>query len=213
VETKTPDHFILLKEAYLAADARHKPAYARVLATLGDPTGLEALMSELRAVPGWDRGWNYQGMGQFGAALSPLDNLIVIMGRTRDPRAVPVILEKLKLLTADDDFSHHRAAGLALELIGDQTAAEPLGRLLAKPGMSGHVESSIEVVRQREAPGGTNAVTTRRESLRELLLARALYRCGDWQGVGKKILDAYTQDLRGHLARHAKAVLEAGNGR
>jgi hypothetical protein len=203
----------VLKEAYLAADARHKLAYARVLATLGDPTGLDLLMSEVRAAPGWDRGWNYQGMGQFGAALSPLDNLIVIIGRTRDPRAVPVILEKLRLLTEEDEFSHHRAVALALELIGDQAAAEPIARLLAKPGMSGHVHSSIEIARRREAPGGTNAVETRRESLRELLLARALYRCGDYQGVGKKILDSYTKDLRGHLARHAQAVLEAGNSR
>jgi hypothetical protein len=199
----------LLKEAYATADAAHKAAYARTLGTLGDPTGLEVLMSEVRAA-GWDRGWNYRGMGQFGSALSQLDNLIVIMGRTGDPRAVPVILEKLKTLTPEDDFSHHRAAGLALELIGDETAAEPLAGLLAKPGMTGHVHSSIEIARQREAPGGTNAVQTRRESLRELLLARALYRCGDYQGVGRKILEAYTKDLRGHLARHAKAVLEAG---
>jgi hypothetical protein len=35
-------------------------------------------------------------------------------------------------------------------------------------------------------------------------------RCGDYQGVGKKILESYTKDLRGYLARHAKAVLEAG---
>jgi hypothetical protein len=28
--------------------------------------------------------------------------------------------------------------------------------------------------------------------------------------VGKKILESYTQDLRGHLARHAQAVLQAG---
>jgi ribulose 1,5-bisphosphate synthetase/thiazole synthase len=201
----------LLRKAYAAADPRHTPAYARVLATLGDATGLDVLMSELRAAPAWDRGWNYQGMGQFGAALSPLDNLIVIMGRTRDPRAVPVILEKLRLLSAKDDFSHHRAAGLALELIGDESAAQPLADLLAKPRMSGHVESSIEIVRRRETPGGTSAVATRRESLRELLLARALYRCGDYQGIGKRILDAYTRDLRGHLARHAQAVLEASN--
>ncbi len=200
----------LLKEAYAAAEARHKAAYARVLATLGEKTGLEVLISEVRATPGWDRGWNYQGMGQFGAALSPLDNLMVIMGRARDARAVPVILEKLKLLTAEDDFSHHRAAGLALELIGDEAAAAPLAQLLAKPSMSGHVHSSIEIARRREAPGGTNAVQTRRESLRELLLARALYRCGDHQGVGRRILESYTTDLRGHLARHAKAVLEAG---
>ena len=62
-------------------------------------------------------------------------------------------------------------------------------------------------------PGGTNAEQTRRESLRELMLARALYRCGDDNGVGEKILREYTQDLRGHLARHAQAVLEEGKGK
>ena len=62
-------------------------------------------------------------------------------------------------------------------------------------------------------PGGTNAEQTRRESLRELLLARALYRCGDHNGLGKKILQQYTQDLRGHLSRHAQAVLEASGGK
>ena len=43
-------------------------------------------------------------MGQFGVALSPLDNLIIAMGRAGDRRAVPVILEKAKLLSAQDDF-------------------------------------------------------------------------------------------------------------
>ncbi|HYW79849.1 MAG TPA: hypothetical protein VE890_09750, partial [Thermoguttaceae bacterium] len=60
----------------------------------------------------------------------------------------------------------------------------------------------------RETPGGTNAEQTRRVSLRELMLARALYRCGDYEGLGEEILRTYTKDLRGHLARHAKAVLE-----
>ena len=59
-------------------------------------------------------------------------------------------------------------------------------------------------------PGGTNAEQTRRESLRELMLARALYRCGDYNGLGRKILETYTHDLRGHLARHAQAVLDEG---
>ena len=48
---------------------------------------------------------------------------------------------------------------------------------------------------------------TRRESLRELFLARALYRLGDHNGVGAATLRAYATDLRGHLARHAQAVL------
>jgi hypothetical protein len=39
------------------------------------------------------------------------------------------------------------------------------------------------------------------------MLARALYRCGDDQGLGRKILQQYAQDLRGHYARHALAIL------
>ena len=41
------------------------------------------------------------------------------------------------------------------------------------------------------------------------MLARALYRCGDKDGLGEKILRAYANDLRGPIARHAQAVLDA----
>jgi len=44
--------------------------------------------------------------------------------------------------------------------------------------------------------------------LRELYLARALYRCGDYEGLGKKILKEYARDLRGHYARHAQTILK-----
>jgi hypothetical protein len=200
----------LVRAAYSEARGKDRVTYATVLALLGDAAGLDALVAEVRGTPQWDAGWNYKGMGQYGNALSPLDGLIVALGRTKDRRAVPAILEKLRLLSAKDEFSHHRAAGLALELIGDPAAAAPLAELLAQPGMSGHVHQTIAEAIQRETPGGTNAEQTRRESLRELLLARALFRCGDYRGVGKKILESYTHDLRGHLARHAQAVLEAG---
>jgi hypothetical protein len=137
--------------------------------------------------------------------------LIVALGYAGDAKAVPVILEKLEQLDAESDFSHHRAVGLALELIGDPSAAPSLASLLAKPGMRGLVHQTLDVAKQRQVPGGTNAVDSRRESLRELLLARALYRCGDHQGVGEQILRSYTADLRGHLARHAQAILDQGN--
>jgi hypothetical protein len=200
----------LLKRAFAAAsDHDARLAYAKVLAVMGDATGLDLLIAEVQNAKEWDRGWNYRGMGQFGSALSPLDRLIVCLGRARDRRAVPAILEKLTLLDANVEFSHHRAVALALELIGDPTAAKPLADLLAKPGMTGHAQHDITAARNREVPGGTNNVQTRRESLRELLIARALYRCGDYQGIGKKILESYSTDLRGHLARHATAILTA----
>jgi len=203
----------LLERIFAKARPEYRPAYAKALCTLGSTTGVETLVAEVRAVEQWDAGWNYRGMGQFGAAMSPLDNLLVALGRAGDPSAVPAVLEKVELLTAEHDFSHHRAVGLALELIRDSAAAKPLAELLAKPGMRGHVHTSVDMAIERETPGGTNAEQTRRVSLRELMLARALYRCGDHQGIGEEILQAYTKDLRGHLARHAKAVLQAGNGK
>lgn len=207
------DALPLLKKAYQEAQKdEDKLTYARILAVLGDNTGLDTLVAEVRKYTEWDQGWDFRGMGQFGSALSPLDQLIIALGRTRDPRAVPAILDKAKLLTAQHAFSHHRAVALALEMIGDRRAAPVLAGVLTQPDMSGYVHETIEDARRldRQSPGGTNAVQTRRDSLRELHLARALYRCGDYGGVGKAILERYTRDLRGHLARHAKAVLEAG---
>jgi hypothetical protein len=201
----------LVREAYRAAASdEDKLVYARILAVLFDDTGLETLLAKVRSYEQWDEGWNYRGMGQFGAAFSELDNLLAAVGHTGNAKAVPVIVDKLRQLDAEKAFSHHRAVGLALELIRDPSAAEPLAELLAKPGMTGHVHKDVQAAIERGVPGGTNAEQTRRESLRELMLARALYRCGDRDGLGEKILREYAQDLRGHLARHAAAVLAEG---
>ncbi|MBM4093254.1 MAG: FAD-dependent oxidoreductase [Planctomycetes bacterium] len=205
-----PDQALpLLRQAHQSATGPARLAYAKSLAILGCDDGLDTLLAEVRAASRWDDGWNYRGMGQFGTALSPLDILIICLGHAGNPAAVPVIVEKANALDARADFSHHRAVGLALELLGAPEAAVPLAELLAKPGMSGHVHADLATARQRGSGGGTNAEATRRESLRELLLARALFRCGDHQDVGRTILHAYTRDLRGHLARHAQAVLRA----
>jgi len=209
VITTHPDRAMpLLEAAHAAAEGEDKLTYAKALAVLGSDLGLDTLIAKLQNTAEWDEGWNYRGMGQFGSALSPLDNLIIAIGRTRDPKAIPVIVEKLNMLDATQAFSHHRAVGLALELIGDKSAVEPLVELLSKPDMTGHVHTTVAIAKEKGVPGGTNSEQTRRESLRELMLARALYRCGDCDGLGEQILRNYTQDLRGHLARHAKAVLE-----
>jgi len=76
--------------------------------------------------------------------------------------------------------------------------------------MTGHAIQSIDAAMQGMRTG--TDVRTRRNSLREIMLARALYRCGDKAGLGARILSEYVKDLRGHLSRHAKAVLDAGPG-
>jgi len=204
--TQTEQALPLLRKAYAAATDADKLTYAKVLAVLGDPAGLDTIIAALDAAK-WDKGWSYVGMGQFGSSLSPVDTLIVSLGRTRDKRALPAILRKVAELDASHAFSHHRAVSLALESIADPAAAEPLAKLLAKPGITGYVHSTVEIARTLTGSSDTDT-TSRATSLRELSLARALYRCGDKDGIGKKLLTDYTRDLRGHLARHAAAVLE-----
>ena len=203
------DALPLLRDAHMSAkNDKAKLEYARMLAVLRDDSGVETLLAEIKKADGWDKGWNYKGMGQFGAALSPLDGLLIAAARTGDRRALPLVLKMAASLDAKVEFSHHRAVALACELLGDKQAAAVLAEVLSRPGMMGNHHHTIDAAIERGVPGGTNAEQTRRESLRELMLARALYRCGDHNGLGRQILENYTKDFRGHLARHAQAVLD-----
>ncbi len=202
----------LIKEAYQKADSsQNKLAYAMLLAGMGDPTGADALLDAAKAFESWDKGWNFRGMGQFGWASSQLDRYFMMLGRTKDKRAVPVICNMMKQLKAEDDFSHHRACALALEWIGDKSAAPAIAEVLKKPGVAGYVHHDLDTARkwdQADPKGGT-AEKSRRDSLIEIGYARTLYRLGDYEGVGKKILDDYSTDLRGYFSRHANEVLKA----
>jgi len=207
VLTQPQDSMPLLRNAYKTADSeKAKLAYAHILGMLGDATGTKTLLDAVSSAE-WDKGWNFTGMGQYGASISPLDSLIVALGRTGDKRGLGPILEKVEQLDVKSEFSHCRAVAMALETLGDAAAARPLAQLLKKPGIMGHAFTEIEDARLRTPTSGTDTLT-RNRSLRELILARALYRCGDYEGLGEKILKQYARDLRGHYARHAHAILK-----
>ena len=201
------DAMPLLKKAYEAAETeKARLAYAHILGMLGEPVGANTLAEAVRSRD-WDKGWNYKGMGQYGMSLSELDSLIIALGRTRSEQALDTILEKIKQLDAESEFSHCRAVAIAFETLGDAAAAEPLAELLKKPGITGHAFTNIDAARRRTPPEPEDTLT-RNRSLRELVLARALYRCGDYEDLGEKILKEYARDLRGHYARHARTVLK-----
>jgi flavin-dependent dehydrogenase len=210
VLTQPEDALPLLRKAYKTAGSeKAKLAYAHILGMLGDATGAATLLDAVQSRQ-WDKGWNYTGMGQYGASLSPLDSLIVALGRTGDKRGMRPILEKVEQLDVKSEFSHCRAVAMALETLGDAAATKPLVELLKKPGIMGHAFTEIKDARLR-TPRGSEETQTRNRSLRELILARALYRCGDYKGLGEKILKQYARDLRGHYARHAQAILKGKN--
>jgi hypothetical protein len=74
--------------------------------------------------------------------------------------------------------------------------------------MAGHHVTSMAEARMRYGASATETVP-RNNSLRELHVARALYRCGDSGGAGAAILANYARDCRGHYSRHARAILSA----
>ena len=109
------------------------------------------------------------------------------------------------------------AVALAMETIGDPAAADMLAELLAKPGMMGHAITSQAKAREADTPlaktgvpieGTKTQFEDRTGALREIVLARALFRCGDKDGLGRKILTEYASDVRSHFAAHAQAVLQ-----
>ena len=188
----------LLRKAHAAATTRAgKLTCARFLGVCGDATGIETLLASLEAAEDWDPRLPLGAMAEFSHLPTRLDALILALGSTRDRRALPGLLTWADRLDARVALSHHRAVAIALETLGDPAAAPVLARVLARPGMSGHVQTRPQAPRSRVEP------------LREIVLARALYRCGDHKGKGEKILRQYTRDLRGVLARHASAVLAA----
>ena len=150
-------------------------------------------------------------MGQYGPSMSVLDSQIIALGRTRRDMALQPILAKVGQLGPEHALSHHRAVAEALETLRDPAAAQPLAKLLQKPGMTGHACTDVQMA-MRDIPPSSTDNTTRECSLRELMLARALYRCGDYEGLGRKILEQYARDLRGHYARHALAILQEKHG-
>ena len=188
----------LLKEAYgTAANSEEQLIYAQVLGVLGDSTGLDAIIEHVSSLPKWDRGWNFTGMGQFGSSMSKLDSYIYALAYSGDKRILPVLIDKARMLDASHEFSHHRAIARAFEMIADTSAAPVLAQILRKPKMISTDPNGLD----------------RGLALREITLARALFRCGDHEGLGREILEKYRGDLRGHLARHAHAILEAAKNK
>lgn len=192
---------------YSTQDETGKLVYARILGMLGVPDGWKELVTAIDGFDDWDKGWNFTGMGQFGRSISYLDSLIIAAGRTKRTEVLPSVFRLMEKLTPESEFSHFRAVAIALETIASQEGAEPLFKVLQMPGVQGHAMPDIQTARKL-TPRDVNDVSTRNNSLRELILGRALYKCGDFNNLGNQILNNYSKDLRGHYYRHVNGVLK-----
>lgn len=197
----------LLRNAFTnSEDHEKKIVFAYLLTQMGDVTGREFLQDIVRNSQ-WDKGWTFVGMGNHGSGYSKVDSMIIALGQHGNNPAVPVIAEKLRQLTLKSEFSHFRSCAIALERIGDPDGATVLAEALKKDGMNGHAFTSIKRSVKATPPDSSDN-STRHASLRELLLARALFLCGDKDGLGEKILKQYADDVRGTYSLYAISTLK-----
>jgi hypothetical protein len=185
-----------------------KVILASILCMLGQGKQAPVLVEAIRRYKDWDEGWHYTGMGQFGMSLSRLDALITALGNARETSTLPVVLEKAGILEPEDHLSHFRAIAMATEAIGSREAVPVLAAMLTTPGVRGHsIRSYIEA--RGSAVPDLNDTSTRNLALKELHLARALYLCGDREGIGEEVLRRYADGLQGHYARYAYEILNS----
>ena len=202
----------MAKEAFNKSSGESRILYARLLGMCGDNTGNETLINELRKQKQWSERIFQGSMADFAHLPTPEDGLILALGYSDDKSVLPELLKMVEKLDATVPLSHHRSLAIALDRIGDKNAAEPLAKLLQKPDMTGHAVLDIENALTALANNGKGARTKgslqkRSRAIREITLARALYNCGDFNGIGENILKTYLNDMRGLFARHACSIL------
>lgn len=195
----------MMHDVYREAKGEHKLRVAHLLGLMGDDVGVETLLDYVDSNP-WDEGWDFRGMGQFGFSLSPLDSMIVALGRSGTRDAIPTLLRKAEALPTDAAFSHFRALTLAFEALPDERAASSFIRFLKSTQTASRHTLQEQL---REVPASDVDVEERNRELKELLIARGLFACGDPDGSARAVLEAYSHDLHGHYARHARSLLES----
>ena len=164
-----------------------------------------ALVASLLASP-FDKGWNYTGMGQFGASASVQDTSLLAL-RAIGGGAEAVLAKTLEL-KPDSEFSHVRATCLCLMRAPDARAAAPLAALLAAPGVAGHAVRSMAGAIASVRPEW-NDTSERNDQLRELYLAAALLAVDPSNATAKASLASYRDGLQGAYAPFAAAALNA----
>ena len=174
----------LLREAYQNATGAAKITYAEALGIMGDGTGLPLLLTEAeRRATQKDYPVQHDKSGK---VIVPDDvvKLLWALAQTHDPRTVGVLC-KLADSAGHTQFNRFRPCVIGLGAIGDPAAAPTLAKLiqpaLAKP----------------------------EPSINSLMLAVALYRCGDQDGIAKKELEKLAASPNGPFAELAWQVLSS----
>jgi len=201
----------LISERFTKANNHNdKIIYASILAVLKNNMGWRVIYDEIKKYTEWDEGWHFAGHG-YEKRLSKLDSHIINLGNTKVEAGLSPIIEKAKELQPGDYFSHFRAVAVAFENIKSDKANDVLEKLLEMDDMQGYdVDDYKDAFKKMDIKHYEHIKEIddlRNRELKEIFLARALFRCGDKNGLGKKVLTNYAKGLNGIYARHAWGIL------
>jgi len=171
-------------------------AKAKALCLLGDASGVPLLAKWIEQAP-MTNGPAYAWDGFLH--VPELDGAMWVAAIPRDRRATAALVGKLNACGPETGFSTLRAVTMALGRIGDPQAAPALAAFLKKPGVQGHCD-----VQGRPENLESEYFS---QAMVELFAASALFRCGDADGLGRKILTEYLEDWRGVFVRFAGYTL------
>mgnify|MGYP000234852516 CR=1 FL=1 len=180
---------------------------ASILCILGQGKHAPVLAEPSGNIKTGTRAGNYTGMGQFGMCLSRLDALSPHWERPRYIRPSHHIGKSKEAGAGRLSFPlpcHHYGH----RSNRSREAVPVLLAMLTTPGVRGHSILSFAEARSNAVPD-LNDTSTRNLALKELHLARALYLCGDQDGIGEEVLRRYADGLQGHYARYAQEILNS----
>jgi hypothetical protein len=146
------------------------------------------------------------------AAKTGIEVLVVEFKESLDDVNSPVLIEK---------SYHDHNVGFVPEVFSLKDALEPKMEWcyteLEKDGLQKSSKQTLEDASTQldnnwkgPKPVKKSSNNKRTKSLREIVLARALYKCGDYNNIGKNILGNYRKDLRGLFVIHANEILKGG---
>ena len=174
-------------------------------------------MEAVNKAPNWGKGWDYSNQRKYANTFGPIDRIVIALGFLNSAEVHAPLLEKLDQLTLKSPLSHYKALCLALRMNKDDSLAEPLADFLKAKKLKGHTQrlsyyneqenQKNAYVRQGVNTKGGSMVNNK---FKELLIAALLFECGDYQNLGREILQEYTKDVNGHFAEYAHRVLSEG---
>jgi hypothetical protein len=205
----------LLRKAHAeAAEPAQKLVYARILGVLGDKACAPTLIAAVTSARAWDTGFGLTSHRESHNTFSDVDRLVIALGMSGAPEGLEAIAGKIGQLKPGSELSHFIAAAMAIQNYSNpKAAAEPLARLLEAPGFTGHALDAAAAQQGTVAPrdvASDKPDTNLNAAFKELLVAGMLFRFGDSQERGKRILEQYSRGVIGHFSRYARCVLQAG---